>query len=219
LLVGHFGHIYGQGNTGGGSLRKVAGIQPVAHPHLPELRYKFAAEVVSTSQRLTYYYRTGDRGCVDPDYNGALRIIGRIVGEEGMVKINGVRVELGEIESALVDDLDLTADTDSAPVVISCLAKVLPREDRSEIHASCVLSDAALNELGITSSKDKLPKPGMLIRGGAILPLLRARCVQMVKAACIPTAFVIIPSLPISPAGKQGSQQLLTLVWLENEYV
>jgi acyl-CoA synthetase (AMP-forming)/AMP-acid ligase II/ankyrin repeat protein len=192
----------------------------------PELRHKFVAEVVrsssttstststsdeedhAASQRLTYHYRTGDRGCVDPD-NGALRILGRIVGEEGMVKINGVRVELGEIESALVDDLDFTADTDSdsAPVVISCLAKVLQREDRSEIHAYCVLSDAALKELGITS-KDNLPKPGMLIRGGAILPLLRARCVQKVKTACLPTAFVIIPSLPLSPTGKRDRKGL-----------
>ncbi|CAB9528537.1 Ferrichrome siderophore peptide synthetase [Seminavis robusta] len=49
------------------------------------------------------YYRTGDRGYIEHN-SGDLIMLGRIGGEEGMMKINGVRVELGEIEAALVDD-------------------------------------------------------------------------------------------------------------------
>ena len=50
-----------------------------------------------------YYYRTGDLGYLHPA-TGHLHVLGRISGDDGMVKINGVRVELGEVEGALLDD-------------------------------------------------------------------------------------------------------------------
>ena len=175
----------------------------------PELSYKFVCEASLETTMMPYHYRTGDRGKIN-EIDGSLMILGRIVGEEGMVKINGVRVELGEIESSLVDDLDDEQFSD--PVVVNCLAVVIKKHNgslmgRSEIHAYCVLSDSSLGELGI-SKKDDFPYPGILVCGGPLLALLRTRCVKKVKAACIPTAFVVIPCIPLSPTGKRDRSGL-----------
>ena len=177
----------------------------------PALFHKFLSEPKSNSdETLNYHYRTGDRGVLD-SADGTLRILGRIVGEEGMVKVNGVRVELGEIEAALIDDLEMESPK-SDPVVVNCLAKVVKDDgsstlNRSEIHAYCVLSDTALRELGI-QSRGAFPKPGIFVGGGPTLALLQRRCMEKVKAACLPKAFVIIPSLPLSPTGKKDRNGL-----------
>jgi acyl-coenzyme A synthetase/AMP-(fatty) acid ligase/ankyrin repeat protein len=174
----------------------------------PELGYKFVVEqsAGNDGQTIRYHYRTGDRGTLDPS-DGTLRILGRIGGEEGMVKVNGVRIELGEIEAALVDDMISTV-----PVVVeSCMVQILQGKDdsstRSEVHAYCVLSEQALSELGLPG-KTEMPKSGVLVTGGVLLPLLRARCANSLKAACIPNAFVLLPNLPLSPTGKRDCRSL-----------
>lgn len=175
-----------------------------------ELGHKFVCEK-GPGQEARHFYRTGDRGYID-EVSGKLRILGRIQGEAGMVKINGVRVELGEIEAALCDD---DQDSDSPPVVLNCLVKAKPSdEDNSsvhdEIHAYCVVSGQCLWELGVADAS-AFPGPGILITGGPFLTLLRARCETKVKAACIPSAFMVIASLPLSPTGKRDRKGLPNL--------
>jgi acyl-CoA synthetase (AMP-forming)/AMP-acid ligase II/ankyrin repeat protein len=173
----------------------------------PELRHKFQSEQSEAGGPLKYHYRTGDRGTLDTA-DGTLRIIGRIIGEEGMVKINGVRVELGEIESALIDDVEDA--TGYSSLVMNCCSKYISgasHGSRSEIQAFCVLSHASLAELGINWDEDA----GILITGGPLLELLRARCARRVKAACMPTTFVIIPRVPLSPTGKRDRDGLPSL--------
>jgi len=50
---------------------------------------------------------------------GELRILGRI--KDGMVKINGMRIELSEIENACIDD----ASDDGGGLVMDCIAAVV----------------------------------------------------------------------------------------------
>ena len=173
-----------------------------------ELGHKFVCEE-GPGQEARHFYRTGDRGFID-EVSGKLRILGRIQGEAGMVKINGVRVELGEIEAALCDDHQ---DSDSPPVVLNCLVKAKPSDEgnssvHDEIHAYCVVSGQCLRELGAAGGTTAFPGPGILITGGPFLTLLRARCATKVKAACIPSAFMVIASLPLSPTGKRDRKGL-----------
>jgi acyl-coenzyme A synthetase/AMP-(fatty) acid ligase len=153
-------------------------------------------------EKTAVYYRTGDRGFIDAD-TGNLAILGRIGGEEGMVKINGVRVELGEIETALVDDCDPTAD-DVHPVVID--AAVVARQDEShssalEIHAYCVLSQPCADEMKLTADLEE--KAGILCNSKAMLTLLQARCKEKVRAGCTPSAFIFCRKIPITATGKR----------------
>jgi ankyrin repeat protein len=170
-----------------------------------ELDYKFVldAQKGTRSERCVQHYRTGDRGTYD-EPTGILRVGGRITGEEAMVKVNGVRVELGEIENSLIDEID---DGDqSNPVVLNCMAIVVPvsaegtgSSERNEITAYCMLSDSARREVGISEMHNSA---GFFVNGGPLATLLRARCAEKVKLACIPKAFVVIPRLPLSPTGK-----------------
>ena len=171
----------------------------------PELGYKFVLEASEGEECIKQHYRTGDRGIFDQE-NGGLRILGRILGEEGMVKVNGVRVELGEIENALVDEIQ-EAD-ESSIVVLNCMAKVtkIPHtEDRSEVRAYCVLSDSVQKEVGITDANSSI---GVMVNSGPLLTLLRARSEEKLKPACIPKAFIVIKRLPLSPTGKRDRNGL-----------
>eukprot|EP00980_Cylindrotheca_fusiformis_P010512 scaffold2331_cov126-Cylindrotheca_fusiformis.AAC.2 len=170
----------------------------------PELDYKF----VSTSETSIQHYRTGDRGTYDT--TKGLFVAGRIVGEDAMVKVNGVRVELGEIESALIDD-DYDDGGQGSPVVLNCMAKavaVSSEGNGNEIRAYCVLSDAARREVGISNENNS---GAFVVNDGPLFILLQARCADKVKKACMPEVFVIIPRLPLSPTSKRDRNGLPTL--------
>jgi acyl-CoA synthetase (AMP-forming)/AMP-acid ligase II/ankyrin repeat protein len=182
--------------------------------HRPDLSKKFVSER-NNDGSVCYHYRTGDRGTLNP-VDGSLTIWGRIVGEEGMIKINGVRVELGEIEAAIVDDIppitnnaDRSAMFNLNPVVVTdCLATMTKDENSQKtLHAYCVLSEATWRELGIGSSNIE-SNCGFLIDSGPLWTLLRWRCVHRLKAACIPSAFVAMRQLPLSPTGKRDRSRL-----------
>lgn len=162
----------------------------------PELSHKFILDA-ATGQ---YCYRTGDRGYLDPATSN-LFILGRIQGEDGMVKFNGVRVELGEMEAALVDDL---TDDNQAPVVVDSLVVAGQGSDdyesstASELLAYFVLGSECKRELGMLQD---VPESGVLCTAGPLLALLRERCRQ--KARITPSAFIILPRVPLSRTGKR----------------
>jgi len=143
-----------------------------------------------------YCYLTGDRGYVNSLTND-VHIMGRIQGEDGMVKVNGVRVELGEIESALVDDA----------LVTGCLAVDREMDNGSkQIHAFCILSRQGRLEIGLYGVIAL--ESGVLLSTGPLLLLLRARCTERVRAGVIPSHFIIIERIPLSPTGKRDRRQL-----------
>ena len=157
------------------------------------------------------HYRTGDRGYIDRK-SGKLYILGRIQGETGMVKINGVRVELGEIEQSLID-------TESDAVVVDSMALV--ENDCCDsitctvvkLVAYVVLCHQCLREMSLEES---IP-PNGVVCAGPLLILLRQRCRRSCRV--IPNTFVILPRIPLSPTGKRdqkGSPLVSTAVSLES---
>lgn len=159
----------------------------------PELHHKFVCD-----EKGVYEYRTGDRGYIDATTN-QLYILGRIDGEDGMVKVNGVRVELAEIEAALVDDkVDFSIVVDS----IAVASRNDNQEESAaakEVIAYVVISSECLHgELGMV---EPVPTGGALCSSGALSILFQMRCKCQTKV--VPTAFVLIPGIPLSPTGKR----------------
>eukprot|EP00984_Skeletonema_dohrnii_P023243 scaffold12335_cov116-Skeletonema_dohrnii-CCMP3373.AAC.2 len=152
----------------------------------------------------TFFYRTGDLGYIDKR-TGEVYINGRIKGD-GMVKINGIRIELSEIEASVIDDIV----DDSHGLVIDCMAAVATSASSStdnddnqhkQLIAYCILSTSSISQLGIDA--DRL-KAGVIVPQSPLLSLLRARCDRRVRKGCMPSFFVIIERLPLSPTGKRN---------------
>ncbi len=119
-------------------------------------------------------YRTGDLGRMRSD--GSLELIGR---RDTQIKIRGMRVELGEIETLLRDKLGLVQD---------CAVTI--REDvkgNRSIVAYVVEKPAA----------------------GAIDPkLFNAQLAEYLPAYMLPAAYAKIEQLPLSPNGKVDRRKL-----------
>ena len=125
--------------------------------------------------------------------------------EDGMEKINGVRVELGEVESAVVDDIaegdliDLKLQKelsvqDAPALVLQCAVSVSSTTsggaERINLTAYCVLSEQCLGELGIhewpSASVDETA--GLILApGSALHTLLRMRTASRVRKGCVPS--------------------------------
>ncbi|MBF0688236.1 MAG: amino acid adenylation domain-containing protein [Cellulomonas sp.] len=122
----------------------------------------------TTGERL---YRTGDLGRWRP--GAVVEFLGR---EDGQVKVGGHRVELGEVEAALVRH----PEVGSAAVVA-----VGPREQRRLVaHVVPLAADA-------------LPDGGR-----ALAAAVRAYASQVLAAALVPSAVVVRPTLPLTANGK-----------------
>jgi acyl-coenzyme A synthetase/AMP-(fatty) acid ligase/ankyrin repeat protein len=175
-----------------------------------DLDGKFVAKSVpddidGTKEAIRYYYRTGDRGYVRPT-DGSLVVLDRIVGEEGMIKINGVRVELGEIEAALSSG---EGSDDDSSIVTDCLVKCVKDSDgQNTLHAYCVFPEALWNEIGTSSDVRTTTTGGTIINGGPLWMLLRTKCSNRLRKVCIPSAFVGIRRLPLSRTGKRDRSGL-----------
>jgi hypothetical protein len=141
----------------------------------------------------------GDRGYVD-SASAHLFLCGRIEGEDGMIKVNGVRVEIGELEAALQDDAT------EHPVVVDCLVKVERHAEAAGVSASLtdlvcfvLLSNACLAQMGVMR---EVPDSGVLVPPSLPLAvLLRERC--RLKARVVPSTFIVIPRIPLTPTGKR----------------
>lgn len=146
-------------------------------------------------------YRTGDKGYIDPR-TSRLHILGRIGGEEGMVKINGVRVELGEIEHSILDSVAFTLRENPLHLVIGCVVtiNVVDKEETKKLTAYCVLSDQCLREIGVLSFPENTY--GIICPPSPLLAALRARCQERVRKGSTPSTFVIIERIPLTRTGK-----------------
>ena len=171
------------------------------------------------------HYRTGDLGYLGE--NGHLNILGRIAGEDGMVKINGVRIELGEVESAIIDDIPEERDTElnfqetfgieeKPSLVVQCAVSASSFTsdevaNRISLTAYCVLSEQCLVELGIYEwpGAQADETVGLILAPGSTLhTLLRIRSASKVRKGCVPSNFVLIPKVPLGKTGKCDRKSL-----------
>ncbi|WP_250404491.1 non-ribosomal peptide synthetase [Streptomyces cellostaticus] len=114
----------------------------------------------------TRMYRTGD--LVRSTADGVIEYVGRA---DGQVKIRGVRIEPGEIESVLAEEPEVGR------------AAVVVREDRR--------GDQRLVAY-VVPAEGARPEPSGL----------RRRMAELLPGALVPSTFVIIPELPLTPSGK-----------------
>ena len=166
----------------------------------------FIESKIGSDDTISHAYRTGDLGYIHPTTEN-LHIIGRIKGD-GMVKVNGVRIELAEIESALIDDL--VDERKGGGLVVDCMATTtMARSNddsaQKQIVAFCIVSSICASELRINPNT---LKNGIIIEHGPLLAVLKARCDQRVKKGCTPSFFVLIDRLPLSPTGKRDRSRL-----------
>lgn len=176
-----------------------------------------------------FFYKTGDRGYIHPR-NGHLHILGRI-GGDSMIKINGIRVEIGEIEAGLTDDiidsLSLPEALNDVSVVTSVVVtfESIENDKEKQLIAYIVLSKKCQKEIGVTFDlkrshlNDKHSEnfiDGILCPPGPLLTFLRARCSNRIRKGCTPSFFVLISETPITSTGKCNRKVLPPLKFCQN---
>lgn len=173
--------------------------------NLPDMtRSKFVTHANS------FLYRTGDLGFIDSK-TGHLFICGRIHGEEGMVKFNGVRIELGEVEHAILDSASVSQQPDYIPLVTGCVVDVraINKDGDKRMIAYCVLSDKCLKEIGVDFCVDI---QGVICSASSPLhTLFLTRCKERVRKGCTPSIFVLIKKIPLTRTGKCDRKALPSL--------
>ncbi|HEV7509092.1 MAG TPA: non-ribosomal peptide synthase/polyketide synthase [Thermoanaerobaculia bacterium] len=132
----------------------------------------------SPEQAGSRLYRTGDRARLLPD--GQLDFLGRL---DHQVKLHGVRMELGEIEAAL----------ESHPAVRQAVAAL-----RSDGPGGARLVGYVVPEKPEDAGAEKDHLPAEL--AGFLRSLL--------PGLMVPTAWMVLPALPLSPNGKVDRRAL-----------
>ncbi|NEO94893.1 MAG: amino acid adenylation domain-containing protein, partial [Moorea sp. SIO3G5] len=143
-------------------------------------------------------YKTGDLGRYLPD--GNIEFLGR---EDFQVKINGYRVELGEIEVALkqypgIKEAIVTTIGDS-PQSKRLVAYAVPKE-------KSVIKDYSLVDGNQTEDKDEVIQPDQELN--YIAEQLRKHLVQKLPEYMVPTDYLILEVLPLSANGKVDRKRL-----------
>ncbi|HXO42091.1 MAG TPA: amino acid adenylation domain-containing protein, partial [Thermoanaerobaculia bacterium] len=157
-------------------------------------------------------YRTGD--LARHDGHGRLEFLGRI---DHQVKVRGFRIELGEVESALeshpaVERAVAVADGVGGGRLV---AYVVPRQPPTPPAPA---SPAAEVPVAAATAADGAPEPAANAAAGnaanaagalaALVPALRAHLAATLPDYMIPTAWVELASVPLTPNGKVDRRAL-----------
>ncbi|MCQ4163607.1 non-ribosomal peptide synthetase [Tahibacter harae] len=133
-----------------------------------------------TGERL---YRTGDLGRYLPD--GNIEFLGR---EDNQVKVNGYRIELGDIETAML----------AHPEIRTAIAAAVGERNRRQLVAYVQLRDAARQQ------QLRADRAALDALSAEVQQLLRER----LPAYMMPAAFVLIDAVPLSANGKVDRKAL-----------
>ena len=127
-------------------------------------------------------YKTGDLGRYLPD--GNIEFLGR---EDNQVKVNGYRIELGDIEAAMVQH----------PEVKLAIAAAVGERNRRQLVAYVVLEDATRRRL-------HQDRAGL----DALAAQVQQRVREQLPAYMLPAAFVLLDAVPLTANGKVDRKAL-----------
>jgi amino acid adenylation domain-containing protein len=147
----------------------------------------------------TRVYRTGDLVRYRP--NGALQFVGR---RDGQVKVNGQRIELGDIESHL-----------SADPHVRLAAVVHPKNGPCKKQLVGVVALASQVAATITSG-DCQPLDGLpeqLAQARAEISETRTRLTDMLPHYMIPAVWIVLQVMPVAVSGKLDRKRVAK--WVE----
>jgi acyl-coenzyme A synthetase/AMP-(fatty) acid ligase/ankyrin repeat protein len=161
---------------------------------------KFVAVADDRTGKMVYHYRTGDRGFVDTA-TGQLHVLGRIAGEDDTVKFRGVRVDLRELEYALLNVAGVVSDAMVAAVQDE---EMIDTTSVRDIVAYVVLHERCRTELHKYVAD--WPAHGLLCRDPALAWLLYTSCASTARTS--PTKFILLPRLPLTATGKRDRRAL-----------
>ena len=152
---------------------------------------KFIANPFGNGDRL---YRTGDLGRYLPD--GNIEFLGRI---DNQVKIRGFRIELGEIEAAIND-----CDQVKASVALAkdgqLVAYIVPN-NINELEESYKFKTQQDEEIIVFAGE----------KAAELVESVRAKISHKLPEYMIPSYFVVLEKIPLTPNGKTDGKLLQTL--------
>ena len=155
----------------------------------------------TTGSRL---YKTGDLARYLLDGNVAC--LGRV---DQQVKLRGYRIELDEIESALAQHPSVQACVVLAREDISeqtkLVAYVVPVVDKSELWSSLAYLQSSVVQPLHGRNGDDLGQGQPLPPAAAareLVPALRSFLQEQLPQYMVPSAFVVLDALPLTPSGK-----------------
>jgi amino acid adenylation domain-containing protein/non-ribosomal peptide synthase protein (TIGR01720 family) len=141
------------------------------------------------------FYKTGDLVCYNPD--GSIRFLGR---KDTQAKLNGQRMELGEIESAITSQ----ADVQNALVIIPKAGFYVKKLVAIVAFKDCTAKNATAL---------RLINDEMASRVSPQLDDVRQKLSDKLPSYMVPTVWVFVQGLPLSVAGKIDRKT--TQQWLE----
>jgi amino acid adenylation domain-containing protein/non-ribosomal peptide synthase protein (TIGR01720 family) len=141
------------------------------------------------------FYRTGDLGRFNPD--GSVSFVGRA---DNQVKINGQRVELGEINHQITINLP-----DGSEVFVD----LVPSEDQVKGHMLVVFIKLAIFSLDAMDPKDlKVKDVGQLQQFHGTIDVLEREIAKTLPRYMLPSAYIPITHVPTTPSAKTDRRRL-----------
>ena len=152
---------------------------------------KFIANPFGNGDRL---YRTGDLGRYLPD--GNIEFLGRI---DNQVKIRGFRIELGEIEAAVNDCNQVKASVALAKDG-QLVAYIVPN-DVENLEESYKFKTQQDEEITVFDGE----------KAAELVESVRTKISQKLPEYMVPSYFVVLEKIPLTPNGKTDGKLLQTL--------